>query len=258
MKKFLILLQKELKEAWCSGKWIWFPIALVILGISQPLSTYYMPQILEKAGNLPEGAVIEIPVPTGGEMLASTLGQFGTVGTLLIVIAFMGAIANERQNRSLTLVMARPVSALQYIASKWCAQMLITFLSFFLSYIWTWYYTNLLFTSVSWNRALASFLLYCLWLLFTLSVTIFFGTVFKTTSGIAGVSLVLLGGLSILSGLFTRFFHWSPSHIRAQAAAMLIQGELAEHGLLVIITTTTLSMLLIGLAALNFHRFDRF
>ena len=157
MNNYMTLLQKEMKEALRNGKWIWLPIAFIILGISQPISTYYMPQILESAGNLPEGAVIEIPVPSGEEVLASTLGQFGTIGTLLIVIAFMGAISNERQNGTLTLVMVRPVSSLQYIASKWTSQLIITVVSFLLSYGMTWYYTNLLFNHLPWERVLASF-----------------------------------------------------------------------------------------------------
>ncbi len=258
MNNYLTLLQKEMKEALRNGKWIWLPIALIILGISQPISTYYMPQILESAGNLPEGAVIEIPVPTGEEVLASTLSQFGTIGTLLIVIAFMGAISNEQQNGTLTLVMVRPVSPLQYITSKWSSQIIITIISFLFSYGITWYYTNLLFNPVPWQRVIASFVIYSLWLLFILSVTLLTGTWLKAASGIAGLSIVILGGLSALSGLFTKYTQWSPSNIRAQATAVLLQGELAEHGVLVICTTMILSLLLVAIATINFRRFEQF
>ena len=254
----MTLFQKELKEAMRNGKWIWLPIAMIILGISQPISTYYMPQILESAGSLPEGAVIEIPTPTGEEVLASTLNQFGTIGTLLLVIAFMGAIANERQNGTLTLVMIRPVSSLQYIASKWFSQVSLTLVSFLLSYGMTWYYTNLLFNTVKWERVLASFLYYSLWLLFTLSVTILLGTLLNAASGIAGLSIMVLGGLSVLSSLFTKYMQWSPSNIRAQASALLFQGELAENGLLVIGTAIGLSLLFVLLATINFRRSEQF
>ena len=258
MSNYMILLQKEMKEALRNGKWIWLPIAFIILGISQPISTYYMPQILESAGNLPAGAVIEIPVPSGEEVLASTLGQFGTIGTLLIVIAFMGAISNERQNGTLTLVMVRPVSPLQYIASKWTSQLIITIVSFLLSYGMTWYYTELLFNPVPWERVLASFVLYSLWLLFILSVTLLTGTWLKAASGIAGLSIVLLGGLSVLSGLFTKFFQWSPSNIGSQAVAILMQGEMSEDGVLVICTIVILSLLFVTIATINFRRFEQF
>nr|WP_295975000.1 ABC transporter permease subunit [uncultured Bacillus sp.] len=258
MRNFLILFQKELKESLRSGKCIWLPIAFIILGISQPLSTYYMPQILESAGNLPDGAVIQLPTPSGEELLASTLSQFGTVGTLLIVIAFMGAISNERQNGTLTLVMVRPVRPIQYISSKFFSQILLTLVSFLLSYGMTWYYTNLLFHPVRWERVLVSFIIYSLWIVFTLSVTILMGTLLRAASGIAGVSILLLGGLSVLSGLLTKYTTWSPSNIRAQAEEILIQGKLSDNGVLVICTTFILSTLFVLLAARNFRRFEQF
>ena len=53
------------------------------------------------------------------------MSQYGTIGTLLFVLATMGVISQERQNGSLTLVMVRPVSAFQYIGSKYAAQLFI-------------------------------------------------------------------------------------------------------------------------------------
>ena len=103
MRNFLILFKKEMKESVRSGKWVWLPIVLMVIGLSQPLTTYYMPQILEMAGNLPEGAVIEIPKPSGEEVLIGTMSQYGTIGTLLFVLAMMGVISQERQTGSLTL-----------------------------------------------------------------------------------------------------------------------------------------------------------
>ncbi|MGG0720012.1 ABC transporter permease subunit [Robertmurraya massiliosenegalensis] len=258
MKNYVTLLQKELTESFRNGKWIWLPIAFMIIGISQPITTYYMPQILESAGNLPEGTVIEIPVPSGSEVLAATLSQFGTVGTLLFVLAAMGVIANERQNGALTLVMVRPVSAIQYIASKWTGQILIALIAFLLSYGLTFYYTNLLFDPIGWELVISSFLIYSLWILFIISVLILAGTLLKSASGIAAVSIVVLGGLSVVSNLFTKYTAWSPTNLRAHASAILIDGKLLDHGLTVIITTIALSLLCLILATVRFRRFEQY
>lgn len=258
MKNFMTLFHKELVESLRNGKWIWLPIAFIIIGISQPLANYYMPQILKSAGNMPEGTVIEIPTPTGEEVLSSTLSQFGSIGTLLFVLAAMGVIANERQNGSLTLVMVRPVSPFQYIVSKWAALLLISIVSLFLSYGLTWYYTNLLFNPVKWDAMLLSFAVYSLWVVFIISITILIGTVLKSAGGIAGVSILILGGLSLASGLFTKYTVWSPSNLRLQASGVLLEGELLENGWIVTGTTLGLSVLLIVIAALNFRRFEQF
>ncbi|MBM7622007.1 ABC-2 type transport system permease protein [Bacillus tianshenii] len=258
MRNFLTLFQKELTESMRNGKWIWLPIAIILIGISQPITTYYMPQILESAGNLPEGAVIEIPTPSGEEVLASTLGQFGSIGTLLFVLGSMSAISMERQNSSLTLVMVRPVSPFQYIASKWASQLLIALVSFIASYVLVWYYTNLLFTSVDWKFMLSSLGIYSLWILFIISVTTLAGTLLKASSGIAGISIALLGVLSVSSGLFTRFMEWSPTNLRTHASGVLMNGELLENGMLVILTTVGLSLIFVWFATLNFKRFEQF
>ncbi|MCM3620221.1 ABC transporter permease [Sutcliffiella horikoshii] len=258
MKNFTTLFIKEMQESMRNGKWIWLPIVLMIIGISQPITSYYMPQIIESAGNLPEGTVIEIPTPSGEEVLAGTLGQYGTIATLLFVLATMSAISMERQNGTLTLVMARPVQPAQYILSKWAAQLVIALTSLLLSYLLTWYYTNLLFNKVDWKTMLASLGVYSLWVVMIISVTILTGTLLRTSGGIAGVSVSFLAILTVATGLFTKFMEWSPAKLREHATSILMQGELAENGLLVIIVTICLSVLFVVLATFNFKRFEQF
>ncbi|WP_339148715.1 MULTISPECIES: ABC transporter permease subunit [unclassified Sutcliffiella] len=258
MKNFITLFVKEMQESMRNGKWIWLPIVIMIIGISQPITSYYMPQIIESAGNLPEGAVIEIPIPSGEEVLAGVLGQYGTLATLLFVLVTMSAISMERQNGTLTLVMARPVQALQYILSKWAAQLVIALVSLLLSYLLTWYYTNLLFNKVDWKIMLASLGVYSLWVVLIISVTILAGTLLRTSGGIAGVSISFLALLTVSTGLFTKFMEWSPAKLREHATSILMQGELLENGLLVIAATLSLSLLLVLLAIFNFKRFEQF
>lgn len=258
MKNYVTLLQKELMESFRNGKWIWLPIAFMIIGITQPITTYYMPQILESAGNLPKGTVIEIPTPSGAEVLASTLSQYGTIGSLLFVLATMSVIANERQNGALTLVMVRPVTSIQYIASKWTGQVLIALTSLLLSYGLTFYYTNLLFDPVKWEYLITSFLIYSLWIIFILSVTILAGTFIKSASGIAGISILLVGGLSVISNLFTKFTMWSPTNLRTHASAILMDGKLMDNSITVIVTTIGLSFLILLLATIRFQQFEQY
>lgn len=258
MKNFLVLFNKEMKESVRNGKWIWFPIVLMIIGISQPVTSYYMPQILEAAGNLPEGAVIDIPIPTGEEVLMGTLSQFGTIGTLLFVLATMGVISQERQQGALTLIMVRPVSPLQYIGSKFMAQLCILLVSLCASYILTWYYTNLLFNSVSWTLVLSSLVIYSLWIVFTIAVTILVGTLLRSSGGIAGVSILFLAAISLLTTLLPRFMEWSPGNLRVAALMVLLEGQWGSSVWLVVFSTLGLSILFFGIAVLIFKRFESF
>ena len=258
MKNFLTLFKKEMKEGLRSGKWIWLPIVMMIIGMTQPITSYYMPQILEAAGNLPEGAVIEIPTPTGEEVLMGTLSQYGTMGTLLFVLATMGVIAQERQNGSLMLVMVRPVNAFQYIASKCAAQLCILLAALWASYLLTWYYTNILFSSVPWDRMLGSLVVYSLWIVFIVVVTVLFGTLLKSSGGIAGASILLLAVFSLATTLFPKYTEWSPGNLRAQASVILLEGEWVSSIWTVVWSTLGISAVLFGLAVYFFKRIESF
>ncbi len=51
----------------------------MFLGILQPLTSFYLPEILKMAGGLPDGMAITLPELTASEVLASALtDQFDT------------------------------------------------------------------------------------------------------------------------------------------------------------------------------------
>ncbi|WP_254926373.1 ABC transporter permease [Bacillus licheniformis] len=207
------------------GKLLWLPVILILLGLIQPLSLYYMPQIIDMAGNLPEGSVIDIPRPRGEEVMASTLSQFGTVGTAIFVFSVMGSIVHERNQGSLSLVMARPVSPLQYIGSKWLQQVLLVLVSFAASYGLAFYYTNLLFGKVEFDRFLFSLSVYSIWIIFVMSVTMFFSALFRHIGGIAGMSICFIAFVSLAGSLFPRFTEWMPDKAKSQADYFIMHGS---------------------------------
>ncbi|PAK46780.1 hypothetical protein CHH87_00575 [Bacillus licheniformis] len=225
MNSFFMLFQKEWTESWRDGKLLWLPVILILLGLIQPLSLYYMPQIIDMAGNLPEGSVIDIPRPRGEEVMASTLSQFGTVGTANFVFSVMGSIVHERNQGSLSLVMARPVSPLQYIGSKWLQQVLLVLVSFAASYGLAFYYTNLLFGKVEFDRFLVSLSVYSIWIIFVMSVTMFFSALFRHIGGIAGMSICFIAFVSLAGSLFPRFTEWMPDKAKSQADYFIMHGS---------------------------------
>ncbi|GAK03650.1 hypothetical protein JCM19037_1989 [Geomicrobium sp. JCM 19037] len=59
-----VLLRKEWIETTRSYRIIWLPLLFVLLGIMQPLTSYYLSDLLEQFGGLPDGAMFVIPTPT--------------------------------------------------------------------------------------------------------------------------------------------------------------------------------------------------
>ena len=252
------LLKKELLEAWRDKKLIWLPVVLCCLAISQPISLYFMPQILEMAGNLPEGTVINMPTPTGKEVLIGTISQFSMIGTIIFVIGMMGAIVHERNSGVLSLIMARPVRAIDYIGSKFLSYSLLYVLSFTISYGLAYYYTNLLFSKVEFHLFMASLLIYLLWILFVVSITLIVGTLLNKPAGIAGGSLLIIGGLALFTSFFPKLSAWSPTTAQYHANEIILNGALHSSFYSMIIFTIVILLLLFFLTTYFFKKYESY
>lgn len=229
MVVWLVLYAKEMKELWRNRKWIWVPLVFVLLGVSQPVATYYLPEILQAAGSLPEGAVIEIPTPSGAAVLAQTLSQYGTIGVLVLILSTMGVVSAERASGAAGLVLVRPVSYVSYVTAKWAASIALGIVSFCAGYMSSWYYTELLIGPIGPARVVQSMLLYGLWLAFVLTLTVSLSSVLKGNGATAMVSFGFIALLSVLTGVFGRHMAWSPGTLSGHAAAVLNEGAAAPE-----------------------------
>ncbi|WP_152654947.1 ABC transporter permease [Oceanobacillus sp. CFH 90083] len=244
MSGMQVLIQKEWLESMRNGKWIWLPIAFAILAMSQPLTMYYMPQLLEIAGGLPEGAVIDIPAPSGEEVLSGVLSQYTFLGTLLFVLAAMNVIVHERNNGSIIFISVRPVSALSYILSKWISLLVLYLISFMISFVIAWYYTNILFSMVSAAKLFGSIGIYSIWLCFLVALVLSVSTFLKSNSSIAGVSIGILAILALASELAPVYMKWSPTQLQSQAVQALQQTIISDLWLPITVTVLVTIFLL--------------
>lgn len=254
MKQWLTLFNKEWLEMSRNYKIIWIPAVFALLGITQPISTYYMPQLIEEFGELPEGAVISIPTPPAWEVVASTLSQFTQIGLLVLVLASMGIVAGERVRGTAAIILAKPVSRASFITAKWATVLLVTWLAYTIGFAGGAYYTMVLFDEVSGKNLLLGFAVYGIYLTFVMTLTLFLSTLMKNTGMVAFLSL---GGtllLSIISGIFQKGFTWSPTGLTAQANAFLRTGAPDDHFGVTLVVTISLVMLLLSFSIHFFKR----
>lgn len=231
MSQWTTLLQKEIVEMWRNFKWIWVPITFILLGVSEPLSSYYMPQIIDTLGGLPKGTVIEIPLPTAAEVLIQGLSQYTSIGVLVIVLTSMGIIAAERKSGVAAMILVKPVSFFSFITAKWAGGVLLLWVSFFLGYLSTWYYTGLLFTWVPIGDFFQSFFFYALWLTVVLTITVFFSAALLTP-GMAGfISLAVVIIISMGSSALSNWLEWSPAQLTSYAQEVLLNRGIPDHTL---------------------------
>lgn len=225
MRQWMVLYEKEMLEMWRGGKWIWVPIVFLILGLTQPISSYYLPEILNAAGGLPEGAVIQIPLPKPPEVLVETLSQYGTMGILILVLAMMGIVSSERTGGVAAMILVKPVKFASYITAKWAGQLTLGLVSFAAGYGISWYYTGILIGSVDAGKALAGFAVYSLWLVFVMTLTLLLSTCLRGNGAVAFVTLFIAAALSIVSTIFKRYMGWSPGRLSDHAGSFLVTGS---------------------------------
>jgi len=227
MMQWKTLFQKELQENWRNFKWVWVPLVIILLSIMDPITTYYLPMIMEAAGGLPEGAVFEIPTPKIHEVVMMSLGQLSSLGVFIIVLISMGVIAGERKSGVAELVLVKPVSYRNYITSKWVSLLLLVWVSLFLGMLTTWYYINLLFGDLSLTSIIQVTFFYGLWYTLVITFSILYNTLVKTPGLVAAFTIITIMVMSILTQIFNHILTWSPNTISEHIQSMLVTGEVS-------------------------------
>lgn len=190
MGSFSVLVQKEWRENCRNFKVLWIPLVFIIFGILEPLTNHYLPEIMKSVGNMPEEMEFMWPEFQGEEIFVSLLGQYQSVGILVIVLAFMGIISGERKSGTATLLYVRPISFRDYFISKWLVVNGIVLGSVWFGFLMAWYYITILFNDVSWMQVVQFILIYSLWIIFVVTVILAFSAIFST--GVAATLALLV------------------------------------------------------------------
>ncbi|MGE7674973.1 ABC transporter permease [Lysinibacillus sp. NPDC094403] len=209
MRGFNVLLQKEFREAWRSWKFLWIPLVFALLGMTDPLTNYYMKDILNAVGNLPEGFEMLMPELMPVDLLQASVGQFQTIGLLVLMATFVGVVSKERTNGTGTLLYVRPISFGAYFMSKFIVMSTVGFVSILAGFTASVYYTVVLYGTFEIGPLVASFFTYFSWLLFVLAVTLMMSAAFKTVvAATCAFAFIFIG--QILDAIVGAFWTISP------------------------------------------------
>lgn len=215
---FNVLLRKEILETFRSYRWLWLPVFFIGLAIMQPVSSFYMEDILEQFGGLPENTLITIPTPSAEQVYGETLGQFTQIGTFILVLAFMGSISSERRNGEALLILSKPTNYYAYWFSKWLSALGITTISYAIGLATAVYYIVTLFEQLPAGEVLISAFVYWIWLLFVVTIAFVWSTWSKRTSVAAAGALITLLLLNLSASMFGELMSWTPGVLPEAAA----------------------------------------
>jgi ABC-2 type transport system permease protein len=195
MKGFAPLFKKEIREQFKLYRLVIVCGILLVFALQAPLTIKYTPEILKSAR---ESAMLSLlPPATATQSLGSYASYLGPVGALIAVLIAMGCIANELKSGTAVLTLSKPVSRSAFVTTKLLA-MSLTFIvsltiasSVCLGYtVWLIQGTAVL-PFVGLNLTAGLFLVFCL------SVTVFFSSLFKSSLAAGGIAL----GVIIFQGI---------------------------------------------------------
>ncbi len=221
MKDFTILMHKEWRENVRNYKIYWIPAIFILLGITEPVVNYFLPQILESSGGLPEGTVFELPTPPPEQIMMAVMEQFQTIGIVVLILAYMGTIAGERKSGTATLLYVRPLSFPSYFLSKLVMAAIVSLIGVWLGFLAGYYYTLLFFGNLEVVKLIQMVGTYSVWVLLILAVVLAASAALPN-GGLAAASAFAVYLLAQLAdGLFGTNWSVSPVKIPQYAAAWL-------------------------------------
>lgn len=248
------IFNKEMKELWRNKKWIWVPLVFILLAIMDPITYYYLPEILEMAGNMPDGAVFEIPELPAAEVILISLEQLNLFGVFIIVFISMGTIASEKQSGVAEIIFVKPIKHYNYVTAKWVVLLLLVWVTVAVALSMNWYYTNLLFGTIAFSMLLKIILFSGLWFTFVISVVLFYNTFIKIPGVAGALTIITLVIMSAFNKVFGQHLPLFPNQLSSHVAKMMEMSQIPSE---LIGTSLILVTLIIGLLVSSIQIFKQ-
>jgi ABC-2 type transport system permease protein len=191
-----VLIKKEIKEQLKTYRFLIVAGVFLFFGLSTPLLTKYLPELLELAG---EDIIIELPPPTALQALQEYSDTILQVGILVVVLVTMGAVARERERGTAQMVLSKPVGRGAFVGAKLVGISLSFLVALGLASTASYIYTVLLLGEADVGAFLVLNLLLGLFFITAIAVTLLFSSLFKNQLAAGGVALVALVVQAVLT-----------------------------------------------------------
>ena len=238
-----------------TSKFIIFPIVIIIFAILSPITARYMNELLELA-LADSGINITLTDPV---VLDSYIQYIGNLyETVLFVILFVGVgfFIKDKTKGLLPLILSKPISKTEYLISKFVSLNILILISLLIGYLVFSYYTYFIFNEIDMFGMLLTTLLFCVYIIYLLSIALFTTTYFR--SYLAAVSVTF--GIYIFTSMLTIFevsiFNYLPGVIVNSSIDILVGTEIIGDVLLNVGVTLLLSLIFIYFSIYKFNKQD--
>ena len=236
-----------------TSKFIIFPVVIVIFAILSPLTARYMNEILEMALG-ESGLDITFPDPT---VLDSYLQYLGNLyETVMFVVLFVGVgfFIKDKTKGLLPLILSKPINRVKYLLSKYISLSILILVSLLIGYLVFSYYTYFIFEEVDMLGVLIMSLLFFVYVLYILSISLFTATHFKSYLAAVSVTFGIYIFTSMLTIIEVSIFKYLPGVIGNSSVDILLGNEVVSDVLINVGVTLVISIGFIYLSLIKFNK----
>ncbi len=187
-------LRKEMQEQWRSRRLLIVTVVFVLFGLTSPLLAKMMPRFFRM---IPQGEQIAklIPPPSLTDAVEQYVKNLFQFGVLLAILLAMGAVSQEKERGTATLILVKPMTRGAFFLGKFAAIALSFVVAIALAALGAYYYTVLLFEAPPAGGWLALNLMLLLVCLVYVAITLCFSAIARSqvaaAAGGFGAMLIL-------------------------------------------------------------------
>lgn len=211
IQTLLVLIKKDLMEQWRTKKIIILSIIFLFVAISSPIMAKIMPEVM-KSISVP-GMTINLPASTYSDSIDQFVKNISQIALLVIIFIVAGAVSDEKNKKTLEILLTKPISRPLFILSKFKAYFASIVVIFTISSLVFYLYTVSIFGTfnlLNFTIMSANILIYTLMIV---AVTILASTITKSSIAAGGIGFLSYILFSTIFSLIKPLQKFSPNMI---------------------------------------------
>jgi len=248
------LLGKEIREILRTSRIYVIPGLFLFFGLTSPILTKLMPELLKSFGGSAGGIEIVIPPQTAVDAFAQFFKNLTQIGILAVILTTMGAVADEKTRGTVLLVVTKPVARVSVVVAKFLAGGLVVVFGTALGYVAALYYTVHLFPDVPVAASLRAATVFAVYVVFIVALTVWASTVMRSQVAAAGVALAGFVTAGILPSLSPVLARWTPGGLVGLTGRMFAANASLGDAGATIAVSLVVSLLLVAAAGWSLGR----
>lgn len=227
MVKILPIIKKEILEFTRSKKLLILAGLFLFIAVASPITAKLIPDLLKNIPNT-SGITINIPEPTWRDSIDQFVKNITQIGIIVIVFIFAGIVAEEKNKKTLEIVLSKPISRVGLIISKFAASKIVLLAIFIVSSAIFYLYTVSIFGNFSLINFFWLSLFILVFILLIMSITIFCSVLTSNQIIAAALAFFIEIVLITILGYVDTITKYLPGYILGNYKDLMVNGQISN------------------------------